>query len=70
MNTYRRNAIIVGILFIACTVFSIISMSMTNSFLDATDYIAKLAANQHQAVTAALFELIWAATGLSIAIGL
>jgi hypothetical protein len=70
MNTYRKTAVIVGILFIACTVTSILGMSMAHSFLDAPDYLTKLAANGNQVVTASLLEFIWAATAAGIAIGL
>jgi hypothetical protein len=70
MNTYRKNAIVVGILFLACTAASITGGSMASSFLNAPEFLAKLAANQNQAVIAALIEFIWAATGAGIAIGL
>ena len=70
MNAYRKNAIWVGILFILCTAASILGMTMGNSILSAPDYLAKLAANENKAIIAALFEVVWAATGVGIAIGL
>ena len=70
MNTYRKNAIIVGILLIVCSAAAIIGGLMAASILNAPDYLAKLAVNQNQAVIAALIEFIWAAAGVGIAIGL
>ncbi len=69
MNTYRKTAIIVGILFIACTVASILGPSLAGS-INAPDYLNQLAADPNQIIIAALLEFIWAATGAGIAIGL
>jgi|WetSurMetagenome_2_1015567.scaffolds.fasta_scaffold100125_2 hypothetical protein len=70
MNTYRKNAIWVGILFILCSAASIIGMTMGNSLLNAPDYLTSLAANENKVIIAALFEVIWAASGVGIAIAL
>jgi hypothetical protein len=70
VNTYRKNAIWVGILFILCSATCIIGMSLTHSILDKPDYLSGLAANQNRVITGALLEFIWAATGAGIAIGL
>jgi len=69
MNTYRRTAITVGILFIACTVTSILGPSLA-SLINTPDYLNQLAGNPNQIILAALLEFIWAATGAGIAIGL
>ena len=70
MTTYRGNAIAVGILFIACSAASILSVSPLGSMLDGPDYLAQLAANGDRVVAAALIELIWAVAAAGIAIGL
>lgn len=70
MNTYRKTAITVGILFIACTVASILGPSLISSILNSPDYLNQLAGNSNQVIIAALLEFIWAATGAGIAIGL
>jgi hypothetical protein len=70
MNTYRKNAIIVGVLFIACSAASIIGMSLASSLLDKPDYLTQLSTNENKAIIAAMIELIWAATGAGIAIGI
>ncbi len=70
MAPYRRNAMAVGILFIACSVASILSVVPLGSMLDAPDYLAQLAANSDKVVLTALIEFVWAATAAGIAIGL
>ena len=69
MNTYRKTAITVGILFIVCTVASILGPSLAIS-INSPNYLNQLAGNSDQIVTAALLEFIWAAAGAGIAIGL
>lgn len=69
MNTYRKTAITVGILFIACSVAAILGPSLASA-THAPDYLDQLAGNPNQIITAALLEFIWAATGAGIAIGL
>jgi hypothetical protein len=70
VTAYRGNAIAVGILFIACSVASILSVAPLGSMLDSPDYLAQLAANSDRVVLAALIEFVWAATAVGIAIGL
>ena len=70
MTSYRGNAIAVGILLIACSAASILSVAPLGSMLDGPDYLAQLAANSDRVVLAALIEFVWAATGAGIAIGL
>ena len=69
MNTYRKTAITVGILFIVCTVASILGPTLAIS-ANSPDYLNQLAGNPDQIITAALLEFIWAAAGAGIAIGL
>jgi hypothetical protein len=70
MNTYRKNAMVVGILFIACTAASIAGPLLAGSNLNALDYLNQLAGHPNQTIFAVLLEFIWAATGAGIAIGL
>jgi hypothetical protein len=69
MNTYRKTAITVGILFIVCTVASILGPSLASS-TNTPDYLNQLAGHSNQTILAALLEFIWAAAGAGIAIGL
>lgn len=64
MNTYRKTAIIVGVLYIIGTVTGVLSVVFTKSVLDAQDYLAKIAANGNQIITGALFVLVM---GLALA---
>ena len=50
-----------GILFIACSVASILSVAPLGSMLDSPDYLAQLAANSDKVVLTALIEFVWAA---------
>jgi hypothetical protein len=68
--TFRGNAIAVGILFIVCSVASLMSIAPLGSMLDGPDYLAQLAANGDRVVLAALIDFVWAATAVGIAIGL
>jgi len=70
MKSYRGNAIAVGVLFIACSAASILSIVPLGSMLDTPVDLAKLAANGNRVVLAALIEFVWAATGAGIAIAL
>ena len=70
MPSYRRNAIAVGLLFIACSAASILSIVPLGAPVSAPVDFAKLAGNDNRVVLTALIEFIWAATGMGIAIGL
>lgn len=70
MPSYRRNAIAVGLLFIACTAASFLSAIATAGLLDAPDYLTSLAAHDSQVVLGALVEFVWAITAAGIAIAL
>jgi Domain of unknown function (DUF4386) len=70
MPSYRRNAIAVGVLFIACSAASILSIVPLGAPVGTPVDFAKLAANDNRVVLTALIEFVWAATGMGIAIGL
>lgn len=70
MNTERKTAITVGILFIACTAATIISFPFSGPVLDDPDYLTKLSENDTLVITGVLIEFIWAAAAMGIAIGL
>lgn len=70
MITYRGNAIAAGVLFIACSAASILSIVPLGAAVGAPVDFAKLAANDNRVVLTALIEFIWAATGMGIAIAL
>jgi Domain of unknown function (DUF4386) len=70
MPTYRANAIAVGVLFIACSAASILSVVPLGAPVEAPVDFAKLAASGNQVIMTALIEFVWAATGAGIAIGL
>jgi len=64
MDTNRKVAIIVGVLFIIGTVSGILSAVFTGSILGASDYLVQVAANEPQMITGAFFVLVM---GLSLA---
>ena len=70
MPSYRRNAIAVGVLLIACSAATILSLVPLGSMLDAPVDLARLAANDNRVVLTALIEFVWAATAAGIAIAL
>ena len=59
MNSNRKAAIIVGVLFIAATVAGILSIVFGPN-LDAPDYLANLSANENQVLIGGLFEFTMA----------
>jgi len=64
MNTNRKTATIVGVLFIIGTVAGILSVVVTGPILNDLDYLIKVSANENQIVLGALFVLIM---GLALA---
>jgi len=68
MNSDRKNARIVGVLFITATVAAILALVLYQPILNDPDYIIKGSANANQVILGALFELILAgaAVGTSI----
>jgi len=69
-SPYRGTAIAVGVLSIACSAASILSIVPLGSMLDAPVDLARLAANDNRVILTALIEFVWAATGAGVAIGL
>jgi hypothetical protein len=65
MNSFRRTAIIVGVLYIIGTVSGILSGAFTGSTLTDPDYLVKISANENQIIIGALFVLIM---GLALAL--
>ena len=59
-GTYRKTAVIVGVLFIIGTVAGVLSVVFTGSTLTDPNYLVKVAENQNQVVTAALLVLTMA----------
>ena len=58
MDTHKKTAIIVGILFIIGTVAGILSVVFTDPILGDPDYLAKISANESQIVIGTLFLLV------------
>jgi hypothetical protein len=70
MNTYKKNAIIVGVLFIIATVLGVLGRSFLQPILDAQDYLIKISANENQVIIGGLLALLAAFACAGIAIGL
>jgi len=58
MNTYRKNATIVGILYILGTVFGILSVIFTGPVANAQDYFVVVTSNENQVIIGAIFILM------------
>lgn len=58
MDSYRNTAIIVGVLFISATVFSILGTVALGSILNAPNYLSTVSAHGNQLVTAVIFWII------------
>ena len=61
----RKIAIIVGVLFIACTASSLLSLLFLGS-LDAPNYLVNVAANENLVLIGMLVQSIWALTCIGI----
>ena len=70
MNTYRKTAIIVGVLFIVATVTNMLGNLSIQPLLVATDYLVQISANENLMIIALLLVLISAFASASIAIWL
>jgi len=57
MNTNKKTAIIVGVLFIIGTVAGILSVVFTSSILNAPDYLTEIAVNENHIIIGALLML-------------
>ena len=62
MNSYRKTAIIVGVLFIIGTVAGVLSFVVTGSILGDSAYLIKISANENQIIIGAIFVLIMSFT--------
>ena len=67
MNSNRKTAIIVGVLFIAATVAGILSLVGTGP-IHAPDYLINVSANGNQIIIGALFSLIMAVSVAGIGV--
>jgi hypothetical protein len=70
MEPHRKTAMIVGVLFIIATVTALLGTVLTQSSLNASDYLDKISANQNQVIIGVLFKFIAAAASAGIAISL
>lgn len=68
MDSYRNNAIIVGVLFIFATVFSILSGFFLGSTLDAPISLVTVNANANQVIMAVILQLIAAISAFGTAV--
>jgi hypothetical protein len=70
MNTYRKTAIIVGVLYITATVAYSIGIYLIGAIADAPDYLVKFSENENQVIIGALLVLIDAVAVAGIAIAM
>lgn len=68
MNTYRKTAIIVGVLFISATVFSILSSIFLGSTLTTPNYLTSISAYKNPLITAMILQLIAAVSAFGTAV--
>jgi hypothetical protein len=68
MKDYQKTARMVGLFYIAATVAGIIGISLTQSTLDASDYLAQISSHENQVRAGVLFELIMAVAVVGIAV--
>jgi len=68
MNSSRKTAIIVGVLFIAATVASVLGGLLIESIIDAPDDLVNVSENENQVIIGVLLELTWAASAVGITV--
>ena len=68
MNSYRKTARIVGVLFITAMVSGMVRYVLLDPILDAPDYLINLSANETQVIIGVVFFYILAAAVAGIAI--
>ena len=68
MNSNRKTAIIVGVLFIVATVSSVIGGLLIESIIDAPDDLVNVSENENQVLIGVLLELTWAASAVGITV--
>jgi len=66
MNSYRKTAIIVGVLFIIGTVAGSMSVLILAPILGAPDYLIRISTNETQVIIGVLLELVMAAAVVAI----
>lgn len=70
MNTHRRAAVIVGILFIFASVSAILAVLFFQPILAGPDFLVNGAASKNQVILGVLMELVLVGTAIGTAIGL
>jgi hypothetical protein len=70
MNSIKKTAISVGVLFIIASVLGVLGRSFSQPILDAPDYLIKISANENQVIIGGLLSLLAAFASAGIAIGL
>jgi len=68
LDSNRKTAVIVGVLFITATVSAVVSGFLVGPILDGPDYLISVSANENQVLIAVLFELILAVSVIGIAV--
>lgn len=68
MHSHQKIARMVGVFYIVATVAGIIGISLTQSTLDASDYLVEISSNENQMRAGVLFELIMAVAVIGIAV--
>ena len=68
MDSYRKIAIIVGVLFITATVTSVIGGLLIESVISTPDDLVNVSENENKVVLGVLLELIWAASAVGITV--
>ncbi len=68
MNSYRKTAIIVGVLFLIAMGTSLLGINLLESILNAPDYLINVSANKTQVIIGALLEFICAIAVVGIAV--
>lgn len=70
MDSNRRTALMVGVLFIAATAASLLGTAIEQPVLTGTDYLTRISENMIRVSAGGLLELIAAGTSVGIAISL
>ncbi|NEW09323.1 DUF4386 domain-containing protein [Paenibacillus sp. SYP-B3998] len=70
MNTHKKTAIIVGVLFILATVSSIIGLILYDPILNDPDYLIKGSEHANKVILGAVFELILVCSAIGTSITL
>lgn len=70
LNSSRKTARIVGVLFIIATLASLLGAAFSSPILDAQDYLSSVSSNGSRIIVAALLSFLAAATSSGIAIAL